>query len=183
MMTRNRRGAAQLFEFGSALYLFFFAFGIPIIALLNMIFTLSVAQFVTNEAADIAATASAFDIALSKSSERFLALSQSGIGKLAHLRSIDGYDDSGLDLFIEIKDLRSQKVDRFGPNVALKQELQLDKKTYSYRVISKFAIGPVFSTASNALLPIPYMTVPVATTFSAVRVVERPDTLSICVQD
>jgi hypothetical protein len=175
---RAESGAAQIVEFGAAFYLImifvvFFLFGT-----VSFILSASVGEVATVTGATQAANASAYDTALRRAVEGVTTVFKSGIGRLANLQPVAGYDHSGANLLIDVTDKKSGKVQSVGPNAPLNAPANPEKYFYSYRLISKFSIGPLIKGCPAT---ISYVTQPVTLTFSAERTVEHPDALDISI--
>ncbi len=178
-MFRTESGVAQIAEFGAALYLLIIFLVFFLFSTISFIFSLTVAEAAIVCGASKSANAAAYDTALERGIEGITEVSQSGIGKLANLLPVGGYENSGVNLLIDVTDGKSQKVQSVGPDAPLSTPANPDKYCYSYRLTYTFSLGPLIKGCPAKLSGITYVTQPVRLVFSAERAVEHVDGLHI----
>jgi len=172
---RSQR-ASSISEFGAAsfLLLLFFCF---LAGIGNLALSLAAAWFLTYHAGLSVADSMSFDDALTKLCCQFANGSQTGLFAIAHLKPVNGYRNSGVELLIEEQNHNTGKIARFPANSALNFQIDSDKSTYYYRLNSYFEIGPLMPMPPRIFCHIPLLTEPEIVAMSTRQIAEHPNGL------
>jgi hypothetical protein len=174
--TGRSQRASSIAEFGAASYLLLLVFWI-LASLGNLGLSLGAAWFLTYQAGVSVADSITFDDALAKLCHQFKDESHTGLFALAHLKPVNGYKNSGVELQIEEQNHNTGDVSRFPANSALDSQIDLDKSTYYYRLDSYFEIGPLLPIRPSIFGHISLLTEPEIVSMSTRQIAEHPNGL------
>jgi hypothetical protein len=172
---RSQRGSSTA-EFGAASFLLFLVFCL-LAGIGNLGLSLAAAWFLTYQAGLSVADSMSFDDALTKLSCQFAHGSQTGLFVIAHLKPVNGYRNSGVELLIEEQNHNTGEIVRFPANSALKLQIDSDKSTYYYRLNSYFEIGPLMPIPPGIFGHISLLTKPEIVAMSSRQLAEHPNGL------
>jgi hypothetical protein len=139
--------------------------------------SLAAAWFLTDHAGLSIADSMSFDDALTKLSCQFANSSQTGLFVIAHLKPVNGYRNSGVELLIEEQNNNTGEIVRFPANSALNFQIDSDKNTYYYRLNSYFEIGPLMPISPSIFGHVSLLTEPEIIAMSSLQLAEHPNGL------
>jgi hypothetical protein len=172
---RNSHG--NLAEFGPAFFLFLALILLPIWALIRFGATSAAVCLIVTCAADAAAKAPSYGLALSGANKVLSQMITSPIGRVTCLRP---EALKCLNLYVNERITASGETNVFGPDKPVKTPICATVNSYEYEVRAYYSFEPLLPAA---LLPglqrIPLLSEPLTFPFRAVRAVEYPDGLSI----
>jgi hypothetical protein len=176
---RNRhRHGASLAEFGPALFILFVVILVPALNLITWGCCMATAIFITSQSAKAAAVSEDYDSALSSATATATNLSNSYFGKLAHLKPVEGHNDSGVDLYIVATNILTNKTSIFGPNLPLAGLVDTTNNVYEYQVQTKYEISPFLNlTKAPVVNNIPILSKPTILAFTSQQSAEYPNGL------
>lgn len=185
--TRYWRGSS-IAEFGPMLVVLLICMLFPLINLFSVACGIATVHLLANNAARQSGSASSQTEALQCMSDQAKLIIQSGIGKFAHLRPVNGYQNLGVDLYIDRTQVSSTagKITpvasaHFGPNQPYPSEEKLDKDAYvyTYCVQARMEVLPLFnfSKAPFGLSKIPAVGQPITVVHTVACNVEHPEGL------
>lgn len=172
---RSQR-ASSIAEFGAASVLLLLVFCL-LAGIGNLGLSLAAAWFLTYQAGLSVADSMTFDDALTKLCCQFANGSQTGLFAIAHIKPVNGYKNSGVELLIEEQNQNTGKIARFPANSALNFQIDSDKSTYYYRLNSYFEIGPLMPMPPGMLGHISLLTEPAIVAISTRQIAEHPNGL------
>jgi hypothetical protein len=174
---RDQHGA-NLAEFGPAVFILFIVVFIPAINLVAFGWGTATAIFITSQSAKAAAVSENYDTALSSATTTAANLTNSYIGKLAHLKPVEGYNDSGIDLYIVATNILTNKTSLAGPNLPLRGVVDTTNNVYEYQIQTKYEIAPLLNLARTPMLNnIPIISKPTILSFTSQQSAEYPNGL------
>lgn len=172
-----RSSKGNLAEFGPALLLFFAFLLVPVLALLRFGVGTTTMYFIVSHAADSAAKAPTYGLALSRVNGILEELISSPIGRISGL---EPNAVTRMNLYVQERKTLTGAIDVFGPDEPLRQPISSAVNTYEYEVLSTYAFPPLLPGGSLSWLgKIPLLNAKVELTARAMRAVEYPDGLSI----
>jgi hypothetical protein len=175
---RNREGST-LAEFGPALFLFFIAVFFPAINLLGFALGVATAELIADRCAIAAADEQTYGEALDAACHTAVQLNNSPLGKFAGLKPVNGYNGSGVDLYIATTNLSSRKTTVCGPDIPLKDKLDTTGNVYEYEAQVNYAIGPLLSMSQLPFVKdIPIIGKPASFSYTVEKAAEHLDGLS-----
>jgi hypothetical protein len=138
---------------------------------------IALGQFATDKAAQVAASAAAYDVAQSKSQRLFVSTVAGAVGAMASLTPINGASGTGVDLYISVEDEKGKK-EIYGPNRAMVRDIDPVNKRYFYTVLTH--IEMVVLPGSDPHCPIVgFLAKPMVLNFQASCLCENPESLRI----
>ncbi len=173
---RTRRGF-QLSEFPVVLFIFFIMF-FPLINLLCLGCGACSVWLISFQTAATAVEQQSFAESLNAAANQAKAITQTGISKWVKLQPVGGYQNSGVNLFVEKLSFRtgSGQYWLYGPNASAPPPAQAADYIYSVRSEANFTVGPFLSMASWPWIgDIPGLGQPAAITITTGKAVEQPD--------
>lgn len=174
---RQERGA-NLAEFGPALVILFLIIFVPMLNLVAWGWGMATANFITSQSAKAAAVSENYDVALSSAVSTAADLSNSYFGRLAHLKPVDGFNDSGLDLYVVATNILTNRVTIFGPNTAVTGAIDTTNNVYEYQVQTKYEIAPFLNLGKAPMIgSIPIISKPTMLSFTSQQSAEYPNGL------
>jgi hypothetical protein len=175
---RAERGA-NLAEFGPALIILFVIIFVPMVNLIAWGWGIAAAIFITNQSAKAAAVSENYDMAISSATSTAVNLSNSYLGRLARLKPVEGFNNSGLDLYIVATNILTNRVCIFGPDVALSGTIDTTNNVYEYQVQTTYEVAPLFNLGKAPMLDnIPIISKPTMLSFTAQQSAEYPNGLT-----
>ncbi len=174
---RGQRGA-NLAEFGPALVILFIVIFVPMVNLIVWGWGTATGLFITSQSAKAAAVSENYDTALSSAADTAVNLANSCFGKLAHLKPVAGYNDSGLDLYIVVTNILTNRTSTFGPNHPLIGAIDTTNNVYEYQVQTKYEVLPLFNLAKTPMIShIPIISQSTILSFTSQQSAEYPNGL------
>jgi hypothetical protein len=178
---RRERGSALISEFAAGLALLAICLVPMAVVGTKLLIILIVGQLMAAQTAGVASTSTAHDLALSQSSSLVNRLSRTGLARLTHLSPVSGFQGSGVDLSVQIEDKTTGQSVICNPNVALKTKPDCKKYEYNYRLVLRLQAEPLLPHSAFAASGLSCLTDPQIYNFTAVKRVEQPGGLCVCV--
>jgi hypothetical protein len=178
-VNRQMTGAAQMVEFGVALYLLAAVIVFPLLGLFALLACLSVGQLATEIAVNQGANAPSYDLAVEAIDSALEKNILEGVGAFTHMHLFGGYQNTGADLYIDVRDKTSKTLVSVGPNLPLRKPADPKQSVFTYRLMTHLRAGPLLA---SKLVEITYLTRAIDLNFSASCPVERPDSLNLTLQ-
>ncbi len=173
-LPRNSHG--NLAEFGPALLLFLALILFPVWACIRVGATSAGVYLIVTHAADAAAKAPNYGLALSSANRVLSQMISSPIGRLACL---DPKSLKCLDLYVNERITATGETNAFGPDEPLRKPISAAVNSYEYEVRGYYTFEPLLAkTVLPGLEKVPLLSEPLTLPFRAVRAVEYPDGLS-----
>lgn len=171
---RNTHG--NLAEFGPALVLFFVLILFPAWALIRFGATSAAISLIVTRAADTAAKAPSYGLALSGANRILEQMVDSPVGCVTCLKH---ERLKCLNLYVRERITATGETNVFGPDEPFGKPINAAVNTYEYEVRAYYSFEPLLpNTSLPGLQNIPLLTEQLSVTFRAVRAVEYPGGLS-----
>lgn len=172
---RSQRGVAQMVEFSVGITIVILGGLLPFLAACGFVCSLMIGNSIAARSIAFASKSTTYDQAL------FACVDEAGklapLGRLTGIEPCGGYNGSGVDLFVDVRERASSAVAIFGPNKPISGVVDRQKKRYQYRLVLNYSAGPLFPTSN---LKINYLSSPVILHFTASKIAEHPEGLSVC---
>jgi len=173
---RRRSGSASLAEFGPALFVFFLFILFPLIDLLGIATGFATVNFIAGQAASSASVSSDYDAALSSALSKTQALAGGGFGAFAKLVPNGGYNNSGLNLWVNRTNVQNGQADVCGPNKYCPTPVDSASYVYEYSAHVRFNVGPFINLSGMPWIgTIPGLGRPVSVLYVSQKNAEFPD--------
>lgn len=173
---RSRRGF-QMAEFAMALMVFFIAL-FPLINLVYLGCGFCTVFLIAQQTASTGSAQTNFEDTLSSVAQAAKTLTESGLGQWLKLKPVGGYDNSGVDVFVETLSYKqnSGQYHLYGPNASAPLPAQPAEYVYSIKTEATFTVAPFTSLGSFPFIgTIPGVGSPATIRISASRAVEEPE--------
>lgn len=174
---RSRRGF-QLSEFPVVLFILFIML-FPLINLLCLACGACSVWLISFQTAATAVEQQNFASSLTAAANLAKGITQTGISKWVKLTPVGGYQNSGVNLFVEklsFKGTGSNQFWLYGPNASAPPPAQAADYIYTIRSEANFTVGPFLSMASWPFIgDVPGLGQPAAITITTGKAVEQPD--------
>ena len=166
-------------EFSPALFIFFFLFLYPFIALIQFGCGCATVYFISIQAAQAAAVSPDFKTALTQAQAIGSNLANSGLGQFAHL-STPGPAGNSVSLYVDVTPIGGVTaapvpIQSGSIPPAITSPIDPTTNIYEYEARSNYTIQPYFNLSGIPILSgVPLLGQPVNIQFSATRVAEFP---------
>ncbi|MDR3616457.1 MAG: hypothetical protein P4L53_23050 [Candidatus Obscuribacterales bacterium] len=172
-----RSSSGNMAEFPLVIYVSIILFTVPIIDLLGVATGMSAVCLVAHESASRAADQRRYADSLSGAQQSATAFLGSGIAKFARMKPIGGYQNSGINLFIDASSIAGS-MQTFGPNTPLTVPVDTSANVYQCRIDASYEIGPTIPMSFVPVLAdVPGLGKPLTVSFNANRTAEYPNGL------
>ena len=162
------------------LFIVFFLAIYPLIDLLGLVIASVSIGLLAHQAASAAAARQKFSGALDAVSSEATSFLSLGISNFVRMKPVGGYNQSGIDLYINVTDFHTYKNTTVGPNAPLPAPPDILANVYEYTTKSTYEVGPVVSLAAVPFLSqVPGLGKPATLSFYASRAVEHVDGLAL----
>jgi hypothetical protein len=176
---RRRAFGGNIAEFGPALLVLFLVIIFPLLNLMGFACGVATATLIANQCACSASVSQTYTDALTAASNTAMALITSPLGKFAGLQPLNGYQGSGVDLYVAATNTTSNKTTVYGPNTAVPGPIDTSTYIYEYEARVNYAIGPFLSMAGNPFVGnIPMIGKPANFQLTVQKSAEYPDGLT-----
>jgi hypothetical protein len=169
-------------EFGPVLVIFVLIVIVPLVNILSFGIGYTCVVMVSQSCAVDAANSATFNEALVNVKKRALSMVDSGLGKLAKLKPVGGYEHCGINLYIATTNVANpNRGQLYGPNLGLPAGTAANAATdiYEYTVRSSFAVGPFMDLSHIPLVSnLPLVGQPATVEITTNRVAEHTDGLT-----
>ena len=176
---KRRTIGASIAEFGPALFVFFFIILFPLINLIAMGTGACTVYLIAKQCATKAGDSATFGDALISAEAAAFDLYDGGFGKFANLVPVDGFNYSGMDLYITDTNINSNVSTRHGPNTPfVPVAVNPNEHLYTYDAVCTYDVGPFMNLHAIPFIgDVPGVGVPARLTFTASRNIEHPEGL------
>jgi hypothetical protein len=174
-LARERNSRGSLAEFGPALVLFFAFLLVPTLLLIRFGLATTAMYFVIDSAADTAAKAPSYGLALNGANgtvREFLA------SPIACFTGLKAEQFKPLSLYVNEQVTATGITNVFGPNQPLLKPVCSAINTYEYEVRGSYSFQPLLPCAAW-FGKIPLLTAPMTLTAHEIRAVDYPDGLTV----
>ena len=179
-LRRKSRGAASLAEFAPALFVFLVLIFFPFLNLFGCLCGVATAALIANQCATAAAVSQTYQDALTATSDTAVQLTNSCLGRFAHLQAVGGYRGCGVDVFVAVTNISSNATTTYGPNQPVTAPVDPQNNIYEYAAQVNYNIGPFLSMAAVPIVnDLPMVGKPLNFTFAVQKAAEYPDGLAV----
>jgi len=172
---RKRNSQGSLAEFGPALVLYFAFLVVPFLVLIRFGLATTAMYFVMARAADAAAKAPSYGLALDGATASLDEFMDSPIASVTGLKTLQ---INPLYLYVDEQVTATGATNVFGPNQPLQKPVCSAINTYEYEVEASYSFPPLLPGVAW-FGKIPMITAPMTLTARAVRAVDYPDGLTV----
>lgn len=168
---RSRQG--QVTELPLTLYVLFVITLFPLIDLIGIGTGATTLSLLTTQLASRASQQPTYQQALATAVGASTNFSQTQLAHLVALQPVSGYQNSGVNLFVQATAINGGGSTTYGPNTPVPQPLDTTNKIYEYTVRSSYTVGPFLPVAG-----VPWLNTvggigkPLAITWSSTRAAE-----------
>lgn len=165
-----------------ALFVLFFFFLFPLINLISCGMGAVTVYFSTGQAAHRAAEQQDYNSALAAMLDQAKIFNTSGMSQFLKVTPVNGYQNCGDDLYIDVTAIATSNTQTIGPNITLSGALTpVDDSAnlYQYKVVSRYDVFPL---ANMSFIPglgqVPGLGAPFRISFTSRAAVEYADGLN-----
>lgn len=177
---RSDHGVAQLSEWPAVLFVCLFFFIFPLINLVALATSLAVIALVDYQSVTRASSQQYFNTALSAAQQEVTELNQSPFARFAHITPVGGYQNCGMNMFVDATNYWTNQAATYGPNQPLPAGIDLTKNICEYRSSVTYQMSPFINLASIPFIKdVPALGQPVTLHFETRHMVEHPEGLSM----
>jgi len=173
---RQKRGSTA--EFAPALLILFLFLVFPLINLLGLATGTATIALLAQEAANHAAQSNTYTdalVATQSSANQFMG---TGFAAFAKLKPAGGYNNCGINLWVNQTAIQSQQGTQYGPNTAVPPPIDATSNIYEYSVHARYVTQPIINLSAVPFIGnVPGVGAPTTLFLCVNRAVEFPDGL------
>lgn len=180
---RSNRGQGTA-ELPLALLLLVFFLVMPAINLIAITTDAAVLFLITYQTAYQAAAQPRYAQALTAAADEALALNKSAFAAFAHLTPVNGYQNSGADLYVLATNYQTEAIQTYGPNTPVPPPIDASQFIYEYMTSLNYSVTPFINMANVPFIgKVPGLGKPFPLHFTAHRAVEHVQGISTAQAD
>jgi hypothetical protein len=165
-----------LAEWPVAVMVFLLFFIFPLIDLVAIGSAFAVISLIDYQSVVRASSQQTFNTALSSSVQEIQALNTSAFARFAHLKPVGGYQNSGMDLYIDATNYWNNQSQIYGPNQPLAASVDRTNEIFEYRGRVIYDVTPFINLSSAPFIQnVPGLGKPFRLEFQTRRAVEHPE--------
>jgi uncharacterized membrane protein len=176
LTTKNHRFAfgSTLAELPLTLTILIFFVVMPLIDLVGLATGACTAYLLAHETASRASQQRRYADAVDSIQTTAATFNQSGLSRFAKMVPVGGYGGSGVDLYVDASNFRTNMTNRFGPNSPVPAPIDLSSWVYECTTQATFEIGPTIDLSFVPFLGlVPGLGKPALLTYYASRAAEH----------
>lgn len=178
-LTRRSSGAASVAEFGPVLFIFLLIVLFPLINLIGYGAGVATVGLITTQAGVAAQNSLTYSQALTDVESTVTAMTNSGFGKFARLRPVNGYNGCGADVYVIVTNFKTKQSQTYGPNTPYPGTIDESNYIYEYYINTNFRLDPFLNLSGLPFIGnVPIVGASSALTWNINRNAEHPDGLN-----
>lgn len=151
----------------------------PLIDLMGLLCGAATVQFLAYRACCAASIQQRFQDSLLSMSSQSTSLCNSGLGRFSRLKPVNGYSNTGSDLFLMVTNIYTSQATAFPANSPPTAPIDTTNNLYECSVVSTCEVGPVINLSGIPFVKdVPSLGKPAVITASWVRAWEHPSATS-----